>query len=208
MIITIDGPGGTGKSTTAKLLAQKLGYNHLNSGSLYRWITYNAIKQNLNLHNSDILFKLAQELDYNNINYNVLNEQAVSDNVAKIAVIPSIRAEMVNIQQKYAKGKNIVVEGRDIGTVVFPEAEYKFYFTASLEIRAKRRYEQMQKQGLEANYDQILESIANRDRQDMEREHSPLKKADDAIEIDTDNITVEEGIDIILKEIQNLTIFR
>lgn len=206
MVITIDGPGGTGKSTTAKLLAEKLGYAHLNSGALYRWITYNAIKQNLNLHNSDILLKLAQELDYNNIDYNVLNEQAVSDNVAKIAVIPEIREEMLNIQRNYAKDKNIVIEGRDIGTVVFPEAEYKFYFTASLEIRAKRRYEQMQKQGLEANYDQILESIANRDRQDIEREHSPLKKADDAIEIDTDNLTVAEGIDIILKEIQTLTV--
>lgn len=206
MVITIDGPGGTGKSTTAKLLAERLGYDHLNSGTLYRWITYNALQQNLNLTDSDFLLKLAQELDYDNIDYNALSTQIVSDNVAKIAAIPEIREEMLRIQRHYAKGKNIVIEGRDIGTVVFPDAEYKFYFTASLEIRAKRRYEQMQKQGLEANYEQILESIANRDRQDMSREHSPLKKAEDAIEIDTDNLTVEEGIDIILKEIQTLTI--
>lgn len=202
MVITIDGPGGTGKSTTAKLLADKLGYSYLNSGSLYRWITYNAVKQNLELDNPYILLNLSKELNYNDIDYSVLNEQFVSDNVAKIATIPEIREEIVNIQQNYAQNKNIVVEGRDIGTVVFPEAEYKFYFTASLEIRANRRYEQMKEQGLEANYDKILESIANRDRQDMEREHSPLKKADDAIEIDTDNITVEEGIDIILREIK------
>lgn len=206
MVITIDGPGGTGKSTTAKLLAERLGYGHLNSGTLYRWITYNALQQNLNLTDSDFLLKLAQELDYDNIDYNALSTQIVSDNVAKIAAIPEIREEMLRIQRHYAKGKNIVIEGRDIGTVVFPDAEYKFYFTASLEIRAKRRYEQMQKQGLEANYEQILESIANRDRQDMSREHSPLKKAEDAIEIDTDNLTVEEGIEIILKEIQTLTI--
>lgn len=206
MIIAIDGYGATGKSTTAKLLAEKLGYNHLNSGALYRWITYNALQQNLDLNDSDILFQLAQSLDYNNIDYKVLNAQDISNNVTKIAIIPEIRHKMVEIQREYAKGKNIVVEGRDIGTVVFPDADYKFYFTASLEIRAKRRYEQMQKQGLEADYDQILHSIAKRDRQDIEREYSPLKKADDAIEIDTDNITVGEGIDIILKEIQNLTI--
>jgi cytidylate kinase len=206
MVITIDGPGGTGKSTTAKLLAERLGYDHLNSGTLYRWITYNALQQNLNLTDSDFLLKLAQKLDYDNIDYNALSTQIVSDNVAKIAAIPEIREEMLRIQRHYAKGKNIVIEGRDIGTVVFPDAEYKFYFTASLEIRAKRRYEQMQKQGLEANYEQILESIANRDRQDMSREHSPLKKAEDAIEIDTDNLTVEEGIEIILKEIQTLTV--
>jgi cytidylate kinase len=170
MIITIDGYGATGKSTTAKLLAQRLGYDHLNSGALYRWITYNALQQNLDLNDSDILFKLAQNLDYNNIDYKLLNSQDISNNVTKIAVIPEIREKIVDIQREYAKGKNIVVEGRDIGTVVFPDADYKFYFTASLEIRARRRYEQMQKQGLEADYDQILHSIANRDRQDIERE--------------------------------------
>lgn len=206
MIITIDGPGGTGKSTTAQLLAKRLGYYHLNSGTLYRWITFNALQQNLNLNDSDVLLTLAKKLDYNNIDYNVLMEQNVSDNVAKIASIPAIRAEIVEIQRNYAKGKDIVVEGRDIGTVVFPDADYKFYFTASLEIRAKRRYSQMQKDGLESDYNGVLESIASRDRQDIEREHSPLRKAEDAIAIDTDNLTVEQGIDIILKEIQTLEI--
>jgi cytidylate kinase len=206
MVITIDGPGGTGKSTTAELLAQRLGYYHLNSGTLYRWITFNALQQHLDLNDSDVLFKLAQELDYNNIDYNVLREQTVSDNVAKVASIPSIREEIVEIQRNYAKDKNIVVEGRDIGTVVFPEADYKFYFTASLEVRAKRRYAQMQKDGLEADYEHVLESIAQRDRHDIEREHSPLRKAEDAIEINTDNLTVEEGIEIILQEIKNLNI--
>lgn len=206
MVITIDGPGGTGKSTTAKLLAERIGYEHLNSGTLYRWITYNALQQHLNLNDSDVLLDLAQTLDYNNIDNNVLREQNVSDNVAKIAAIPAIRSEIVQIQRKYADGKNIVVEGRDIGTVVFPDAEYKFYFTASLEVRAKRRYDQMKKEGLEADYEHILESIAQRDRQDIEREHSPLRKAEDAIEIDTDNLTVEEGIQIILREINALSV--
>lgn len=206
MVITIDGPGGTGKSTTAKLLAERIGYEHLNSGTLYRWITYNALQQHLNLNDSDVLLDLAQTLDYNNIDNNVLREQNVSDNVAKIAAIPAIRSEIVQIQRKYADGKNIVVEGRDIGTVVFPDAEYKFYFTASLEVRAKRRYDQMKKEGLEADYEHVLESIAQRDRQDIEREHSPLRKAEDAIEIDTDNLTVEEGIQIILREINALSV--
>lgn len=206
MVITIDGPGGTGKSTTAKLLAERIGYEHLNSGTLYRWITYNALQQHLNLNDSDVLLDLAQTLDYNNIDNNVLREQNVSDNVAKIAAIPAIRSEIVQIQRKYADGKNIVVEGRDIGTVVFPDAEYKFYFTASLEVRAKRRYDQMKKERLEADYEHVLESIAQRDRQDIEREHSPLRKAEDAIEIDTDNLTVEEGIQIILREINALSV--
>lgn len=206
MVITIDGPSGTGKSTTAQLLAERLGYNHLNSGVLYRWITYNALQQHLNLNDSDVLLNLAKELDYNNIDYSVLREQIVSDKVAQIAAIPAIRTEIVQIQRNYAEGKNIVVEGRDIGTVVFPDADYKFYFTASLEVRAKRRYAQMQKDGLEADYEHILESIAQRDQQDIEREHSPLRKADDAIEIDTDNLTVEEGIQIILREMDILSV--
>lgn len=202
MVITIDGPGGTGKSSTAELLAKKLGYYHLNSGTLYRWITYNALQQHLNLRDSDVLVTLAHELDYTTIDYTVLKNQDVSDNVATIAKIPEIREKVVDIQRSFAQDKNIVVEGRDIGTVVFPDADYKFYFTASLEIRAQRRYRQLKKAGIESDLEHIRQSIADRDRQDIEREHSPLRKADDAIEIPTDNITVEEGVDIILKEMQ------
>ena len=204
MVITIDGAGGTGKSSSAKLLAQKLGYLHLNSGTLYRWITYNALQQHLNLHDSDVLLSLAKKLDYQNIDQNMVQSPEVSDNVAQVAKIPSIRELVLEIQRQYAQDKDIVVEGRDIGTVVFPDAEYKFYFTASLDIRAKRRYEQLKKNGLEVDYAQIRQSIADRDKQDMEREHSPLRKADDAIEIPTDMITVEEGVDIILAEMQLL----
>ena len=205
MIITIDGTGGTGKTSTAQSLAKRLGYYHLNSGSLYRWITYNALNQHLNLRDSDVLITLAEDLDYNTIDYSVLKNQDVSDNVATIAKIPEIRDKVLDIQREFAKGKDIVVEGRDIGTVVFPEADYKFYFTASLDIRAQRRYSQLQKAGIEADLEHIKYSIAERDRQDIEREHSPLKKADDAIEIDTDTLTVEDGVDIILKEIKILS---
>ena len=205
MIITIDGTGGTGKTSTAQSLAKRLGYFHLNSGSLYRWITYNALNQHLNFRDSDVLITLAEDLDYNTIDYSVLKNQDVSDNVATIAKIPEIRDKVLDIQREFAKGKDIVVEGRDIGTVVFPEADYKFYFTASLDIRAQRRYRQLQKAGIEADLEHIKYSIAERDRQDIEREHSPLKKADDAIEIDTDTLTVEDGVDIILKEIKILS---
>jgi cytidylate kinase len=205
MIIKIDGTGGTGKTSTAESLAKRLGYFHLNSGSLYRWITYNALKKHLNLRDSDILIKLAEDLDYNSIDYTVLKNQEVSDNVARIAKIPEIREKVLDIQREFAKGKNIVVEGRDSGTVVFPEADFKFYFTASLDIRAQRSYRQLQKAGIEADLEHIKYSIAERDRQDIEREHSPLKKADDAIEIDTDTLTVEDGVDIILKEINILS---
>lgn len=204
-VIAIDGPGGAGKSTIAKLLAQKLNYIHLDTGAMYRAVTLAALNRNINFNNEDKLVDLAQDIDisFNEEGEILLNGQNVSKEirsaevnnyVSKTAAVKGVREVLVKKQQELAVNNKVVMDGRDITTVVLPEAEYKFYLTASLEERARRRFEEEKSKGKTADFEEIKASIARRDRLDSEREHSPLKKADDAILLDTTNLSIEEVI--------------
>lgn len=204
-VIAIDGPGGAGKSTIAKLLAKKLNYLHLDTGAMYRAVTLAALEKNCDFNNKKELIKLAQNID---INFNkageiFLNDENISrkirsaevnNYVSKTAAVKGVRKILVKKQQKLAEKNKIVMDGRDITTVVLPDAEYKFFLTASLAERAKRRYQELKSQNKNVDYKEIKNSIARRDKLDTEREHSPLKKAEDAILIDTTGLSIKEVI--------------
>lgn len=212
-VVAIDGPGGAGKTTIAKLLAKRLGYLHLNTGSMYRAVTFEAINQNIDFNNIDKLIQIAEQaqIDFNKngdicLNNKNINEKIrtkkINKYVSKVAAIKKVREILVDKQRELAKEKKVVMDGRDITTVVLPKAENKFFLTASLEIRAKRRYKELKSKGKSPNFDEIKTSIAKRDKLDKEREHSPLKKADDAILIDTSNLTIAEVLEKLLSKIK------
>nr|WP_258363610.1 (d)CMP kinase [Halanaerobium congolense] len=202
-VIAIDGPGGAGKSTIAKLLAKKLNYLHLDTGAMYRAITLAALKEDVDFNNKKLLTKIAKKV---NISFNengeiFLNSKNVSEeirsskvneHVSQTAAVKGVRDILVNKQQQLARNNKVVMDGRDITTVVLPEAEHKFFLTASLNERAKRRYEEVKSKGKNADFEEIKKSIARRDKLDSERKHSPLKQAEDAVLIDTTNLTIDE----------------
>ncbi len=201
--IAIDGPGAAGKSTIAKLLATKMGYVHLDTGAMYRCVAYQA-------HAKDIDFdddaKLADMLDHITISFgenntvfidgeDVTTQIRSNDNgmrASKISQKKIVREKLVQLQRNIAKDKGFILDGRDIGTVVLKDAELKIYLIASVESRAQRRYKELVEKGMEADFAAISEDLQQRDYQDMNREESPLRKADDAIEVDTSNMTIEE----------------
>ncbi len=207
MQIAIDGPAGSGKSTVAKKIAEKLNIIYIDTGAMYRAIT---------LKLKDIDKKYYQEA-CNNTNIEFINNkifldgkdvssQIRSEEISKltsdISKIDFVRKKLVSIQKEIADKNSVVMEGRDITTVVLPDADYKFYLNASPEIRAKRRTLQLKEKGLNADYEEILRDIKKRDNNDIKRENSPLKVADDAIVIDSSNLTAEEAIEIILSYIR------
>ena len=216
MIIAIDGPAGSGKSTVAKLVAKKLGFFYLDTGAMYRAVAYKMKKENLSekelikkLDNIDLKLLDTDEgikviLDGEDITEKIRTEE-IGKLASKIAKIPKIREKLVQLQRKIAlEAKNAVLEGRDIGTVVFPDAELKIFMTASPEERAKRRYLQLKQKGENPSYEDILKSVLERDKADMERKVAPLKPAKDAIVIDTTNKTIEEVVDIIVAKAKEI----
>lgn len=212
IIIAIDGFSSCGKSTMAKDLAHELGYIYVDTGAMYRCVALYALQHKLFLKdgeinipeleaampNININFKLNKETGrpdtyLNNENVeNKIRTMEVSSHVSSIAAIPFVREALVAQQQKMGKDKGIVMDGRDIGTVVFPNAELKIFVTASPEVRAQRRYDELMEKGMEADYNEILENVKRRDYIDSHRDVSPLRKADDAIELDNSNISIEE----------------
>ena len=212
IIIAIDGFSSCGKSTMAKDLAHELGYIYVDTGAMYRCVALYALQHKLFLKdgeinipeleaampNINISFKLNKETGrpdtyLNNENVeNKIRTMEVSSHVSSIAAIPFVREALVAQQQKIGKDKGIVMDGRDIGTVVFPNAELKIFVTASPEVRAQRRYDELMEKGMEADYNEILENVKRRDYIDSHRDVSPLRKADDAIELDNSNISIEE----------------
>ena len=220
IIIAIDGFSSCGKSTMAKDLAHELGYIYVDTGAMYRCVALYALQHKLFLKdgeinipeletampNINISFKLNKETGHpdtylNNENVeNKIRTMEVSSHVSSIAAIPFVREALVAQQQKMGKDKGIVMDGRDIGTVVFPNAELKIFVTASPEVRAQRRYDELMEKGMEADYNEILENVKRRDYIDSHRDVSPLRKAGDAIELDNSNISIEEQKQWLIKQ--------
>ena len=211
IIITIDGTSSTGKSTIAKRIAKKLDYIYIDSGAMYRALTYYAITNNLmskiffkktSLINDLSKIKIDFRKSYSNNNLEVnlngisvenkIRSLEVSDLVSQLAAIDEVRTFMVKIQHSLGKNKGVVMDGRDIGTVVFPEAELKFYLEASAELRSERRFEELKETDENISFNEVYKNINLRDTQDINRSNSPLKKASDAILIDTEKLTLDE----------------
>lgn len=216
MIVAIDGPAGSGKGTITKNVERKLGFLNLDTGATYRCVALETLRNNLRLDQETEIIKIAKniKIEINNkrdkdIIYlngedvsTKIREKEVTAIVSQVSSIISVREEMVKVQRNLAKGKNVIVEGRDIGTVVFPNADLKIYLDASEEIRAQRRYKENQEKGIDMTYEEVLENVRMRDYNDMHKKVGALKKAEDAIIIDSTNLTIEEVTDKVIEEIE------
>lgn len=224
IIIAIDGHSSCGKSTMAKSLAQGLNYIYIDSGAMYRVVTLVALRKGLmpngipdipkiiaELENIKITFQWDEKLGKNTTFLNGENVEEeirqleVSQNVSPISTIAEVRHEMVKQQRENGKNKGIVMDGRDIGTVVFPEAELKIFMTASPEIRAQRRYDELTQKGQQVDFDEILQNVEARDKIDSNRAVSPLKKADDALILDNSNLSREEQLKWTVEKVKELS---
>jgi cytidylate kinase len=212
-VVAIDGPGGAGKSTIAKLLAKKLNYLYLDTGAMYRAVTLAALNNNLDFDAETKLVELAKNINITFDKYGdiYLNGENVSEeirtaevnrHVSQTAAVKGVREVLVKKQQQLAQNNKVVMDGRDITTVVLPEAEHKFFLTASLEERAKRRYQEVRSKKEDADFDKIKESIARRDKLDSEREHSPLKQAEDAVLVDTTDLSIDQVLEKMIAIIE------
>ncbi len=201
MIIAIDGPAGSGKSTIAKLIAEDLGLVYLDTGAMYRLVTLKALNDGI-LGNLDKIIKMLDDLridikkngfylDDTNVSEEI-RKPVVSENVSDIAAIREVREKMVDLQRKFSESKNVILDGRDIGTVVFPNADVKIFLIADAKERANRRYKELVAKGENVKIEEIYENILKRDKIDSTRKESPLKKANDAIEVDTTSKNIEE----------------
>jgi len=213
IIIAIDGPAGSGKSTTARLVAQKLGYIYIDTGAMYRALTLKVIESGIDPKDENSIVELAEktkiELLYQNGNLKVmLDDKDVTEKirtpevtslVSIVSAHPKVRNVMVKKQRELGKNGGVVMDGRDIGTVVFPDADLKIFMNADIKERARRRQKEMQMQGFDADIEELVKEIEERDKLDSTREVGPLKKATDAVEIDTTNLTIDEQVELVLK---------
>ena len=213
MIIAVDGPAGSGKSTISKLLAKELELVYLDTGAMYRLFTLKMLKENVSFSDNDKINELLEKLNINIENGKFyldgedvsedIRKTDVAENVSKTAAIDEVREKMVSLQREFSKSKNVILDGRDIGTVVFPEADMKIFLVADPGERAERRFKELQAKGENISLDSIYENILKRDKIDSTRENSPLKKANDAIEVDTTGKSIEEVKNIILNLYNN-----
>lgn len=214
-VVAIDGPAGSGKGTVTKKVGEKLGLVNIDTGAMFRCVTLNMIEENINLEDEakieEILNKIEIDMKENGQIFlngkevtNRIRENDINKFVSPVSIIPDVRKKLLDLQRKVAQGKKVIMEGRDIGTVVFPNANVKIYLDATPEERAKRRMKQNQENGIFGSYEEILESIINRDKKDMTREVAPLKRAEDAIYIDSSNMSIEETVEEIIKIIKNV----
>lgn len=214
--IAIDGPSAAGKSTIAKILAKELGYSHLDTGAMYRCAALASRRRGIDPNDEAALAAMLDEMkiSFDPAGNVYINDEDVSKQIrvneismltSSISAHPKVRERLVELQQQIAREKGFIMDGRDIGTVVLPDAELKVYMVASVKARADRRYKEYLEKHVEADYDEIYRDIEQRDYQDMNRKSSPLRKAEDAIEIDTSNMTIDEVVKEIRRNIPTLS---
>lgn len=215
--IALDGPSGAGKSTIAKKLAMKMEYVYVDTGAMYRSIAYYVVSKNVQPSEKEQVVPLLSEIDVkleyvNGSQHVMLNGEDVSDKIrtpeismsaSSVSAIPEVREFLFSLQKNIAKENNIIMDGRDIGTVVLPNSDVKIFLTATAEERANRRFKELQEKGDTSTYDEVLKDIVDRDYNDTHREIAPLKKADDAVEVDSTQLDLEQSVDAIYDVIQN-----
>lgn len=218
-VIAIDGPAGSGKSTVAKAIARHLDWDYIDTGAMYRCLCLKAISRGVDLDDEPALIDLLDAtsmqmtfehgelrvyMDGNDVS-EAIRENRVSTHVSEVALLSGVRERLVKKQREMGEVGGVVMDGRDIGTVVFPDARYKFYLDASLEIRARRRYTELEEKQEDVEFHSVVEEIKKRDETDRKRTSGPLRSADDAIRIDTSDMSVEEVVDRLLQTIDQST---
>ena len=218
MIIAIDGPAASGKSTTAKMVAKKLKMTYLDTGAMYRAVTLALLRSNTDLDDYDSVCQVVDELEldiYDQGSKTVvkldgedvskaIRSMPVTENVSAVSAMKYVRQTMVEIQRNIGKKTNCVVEGRDIGTVVFPDAEFKIFMVADVNMRAERRFKDFYEMGENRSFQEVLADLKRRDEKDSTRAHSPLQKADEAIEIDTSMLSIDQQVEKIINLVREI----
>ena len=216
MIIAIDGPAASGKSNTAKLVAKKLKITYLDTGAMYRAVTLQLLRSKIDFVDIDKVSAILDDLiidmfDHKGVNIVKINDEDVTEEirssnvtkyVSEVSALLSVRESMVVMQREIGHKTDCVIEGRDIGTIVFPNADYKFFMVADIKMRAKRRLKEMKQFGIVKSVKEVISELQSRDQKDSNRDNSPLRKAKDAIEIDTSNLSIDEQVDKIIDHIK------
>lgn len=218
MIVAIDGPAATGKSTSARHVAQRLGFMYLDTGAMYRCVTLDVLRHNIDLSDTTVLEQLLSNLKIEfgkdsadsivflngeDVSKEIRRDD-VTNNVSVVSAHALVRKALVRIQRQITANQNCVLEGRDIGTIVFPDADIKFFLVADDRVRAKRRQLELDALGEKKSIETLINDIRKRDKLDSERDHSPLKKANDAIELDTTQLTFDEQVDFIVNKVKSI----